>query len=48
MLVKTDVYNLILSWAADERVKANVYFIDRDLGRFVNKTAQKVYEGCKN
>ena len=41
MLVKTDVYNLILSWAASEMVKANVYFIDRDLGRFINKTAQK-------
>lgn len=41
MLVKTDVYNLILSWAASEMVKANEYFVNKDIGLYVNKTAQK-------
>ena len=41
MLVKTDVYNLILSWAASEMVKGNEYFVNKGIGLYVNKTAQK-------
>lgn len=41
MLVKTDVYNLILSWASSEMVRANEYFVNKNIGLYVNKTAQK-------